>query len=342
MVVLVTGATGFIGSAVARKLLERREDVRVLARPGSDSSNLEGLRVDRICGDLLDRRSLRKAMRGVEAVYHVAADYRLWCPDEKKLCQTNIDGTENIILAAAEAGARRIVYTSSVCTLGAREDGEPADETSCASEKDLIGAYKRSKFFAEMRALDLAAKGAPVVIVNPSTPIGPRDVKPTPTGRMVRDAGLGRIPAFVDTGLNFVHVDDVAAGHLLAHDKGRLGEKYILGGYNLALRSILALISNLVDRPPPRIELPRLALYPIAYLAEAVAAINRKEPLLTVNGLRLSRKMMYFTSAKAQRELGYAVGSLEQALADALISFGVPVQLSRLRHLNCAGLQGAA
>ncbi|MBI1366835.1 MAG: NAD-dependent epimerase/dehydratase family protein [Alphaproteobacteria bacterium] len=330
MVILVTGATGFVGSAVARKLLRRGEKVRALTRGAGECPNLADLDVERVVGDLRDPVSLDAAMQGVDSVYHVAADYRLWARNDREIFESNVVGTDNLIRAAMKRDVARIVYTSSVCTLGASHDGAPADETSSATKSDLIGAYKKSKFIAEKLACDWARKGAPIVIVNPSTPIGPRDIKPTPTGRMILEAGLGRIPAFVNTGLNFVHVDDVAEGHLLAHDKGRIGEKYILGGYNLSLRSLLWLIADMTDRKPPKIELARRAIYPVAFVAETIAHVTNREPLVTVNGLRLAKKMMYFSSNKAQRELGYKTGPLRRAIADALIWFGVePVGMGR-------------
>jgi dihydroflavonol-4-reductase len=267
MTVLVTGATGFLGSAVARALLAAGEPVRVLTRAGTDPANIAGLDVEVCHGDLLETASLERACAGCRALYHVAADYRLWVRDPSVLYRVNVDGTRALMEAALGAGIERIVYTSSVATLGLHADGRPADEDTPVTLAAMVGHYKRSKFLAE-RAVDelVATRGLPAVIVNPSTPIGPRDIKPTPTGRIVRDAALGRIPAYVDTGLNVAHVDDVAAGHLLAFARGAVGRRYILGGDNLALKDILAIVAEWCGRAPPRIRLPRRAVYPRAEL----------------------------------------------------------------------------
>lgn len=326
MVAFVTGASGFVGSAVVRLLLNRGEHVRVLLRPGSDHANLAGLDVEVALGDLCDPASLAAGVRGAGSVYHVAADYRLWSRQDSQIYRANVDGTDNVLRAATEAGAARIVYTSSVCTLGVHDDGVPADESTPVSEKMMIGAYKISKYQAEEKAREWVGRGAPVVIVNPSTPIGPRDIKPTPTGLMVKQGALGQMPAYVNTGLNFVHVDDVAQGHLLAHDRGRIGERYILGGYNLSLRSLLWLIADLVGRAPPQTEIPRLAIYPVAVIAEAISRVTGRAPLATVNGVRLAKKLMYFSSAKAQAELGYSFRPLRETLYEAIASFGVPLR----------------
>ncbi len=320
MTALVTGATGFVGSAVARKLLERGERVRVLTREGSDRRNLEGLDVEVALGELRDLESLKRALQGCDSLYHVAADYRLWVPDPEKIYAINVEGTRDLLRAAADAGVERIVYTSSVAVLGLNRDGTPADEETPVGLEHMIGHYKRSKFLAEVEVRRLVDKeGLPVVIVNPSTPIGPRDVKPTPTGRVIVEAASGRVPAFVDTGLNVVHVEDVAEGHLLAFDKGRIGERYILGGHNMSLAEILAVIAAKVGRRPPRIRLNSSALMPLAYAAETWARLRRTgEPFVTRDGLKMSRKWMYFSSAKAEAELGYAAGPPEAALGDAV------------------------
>ena len=271
-------------------------------------------------GDLDQPASLARAVKGCSAVFHVAADYRLWVPEPEAMYRTNVAGTRALLLAAAEAGVGRIVYTSSVATLGLWPDGRPADETTPAALADMIGHYKRSKYLAEQTVRELTLQhGLPAVIVNPSAPVGPRDARPTPTGRLVLEAARGRMPAYVDTGLNVVHVDDVAAGHLLAFERGQIGERYILGGENLALGEILALIARLVGRRPPRVRLPAAALLPIAVLAEAIARLRRRgEPLVTTDGVRLARKRMYFTSAKAERTLGYRARPAEAALRDAI------------------------
>lgn len=323
MSTLVTGASGFVGSAVVRQLLARGEAVRVLVRPSSDRSNLSRLEVEIVEGDLREPGSLAAACRGCTGLYHVAADYRLWTRDPSELYASNVDGTRNLMEAALTAGMKRIVYTSSVATLGLHADGSPANEESPVTLENMIGHYKRSKFLAE-RTVDSLVKeaGLPAVIVNPSTPIGPYDIRPTPTGRMIRDAAAGRIPAYVDTGLNIVHVEDVARGHLLAYDGGRIGRRYILGGENLELREILAIIARLVGRKAPRIRLPRAAVVPIALIAEAWARLtDGKEPQVTMDGLRMSRKKMFFDAARARTELNYSARPAIEAIADAVAWF---------------------
>jgi dihydroflavonol-4-reductase len=317
---LVTGATGFVGSAVLRALLRRGEPVRALVRPSSSLRLLEGLPVEIVRGDLADPAGFRATLRGCDALFHVAADYRLWVPQPAAMYRTNVEGTRELLLAAAAAGVGRIVYTSSVATLGLRADRLPSDETTPAALADMIGHYKRSKFLAEqaVRAL-IAESGLPAVIVNPSAPVGPADARPTPTGRVLLEAARGRIPAYVDTGLNLVHVDDVAEGHLLAFERGRIGERYILGGDNLPLGDMLAQIANLVGRRPPRLRLPSRALLPVAVIAEAIARLGiGGEPLVTADGVRMARKPMYFTSAKAERELGYRSRPAVEGLRDAI------------------------
>ena len=323
MSVLVTCATGFVGSAVARRLVARGEAVRVLARPGSDRRNIAGLDVEVAEGDLRDAASLAHALAGCRALFHVAADYRLWVPRPAEIYDANVAGTRRLMLAAAEAGVERIVYTSSVATLGHRADGAPADEATPVALDDMIGHYKRSKFLAEAEVDELVrARGLPAIIVNPSTPIGPRDIKPTPTGRLIVEAGAGRIPAYVDSGLNVVHVDDVAEGHLLAFDRGAVGERYVLGGADMTLGAILAEIAQLCGRRPPRLRLPHGLVLPLAYGAEAWARLRgAAEPFVTVDGVRMSRRHMYFSSAKAQDRLGYRARPPAEALADALAWF---------------------
>ena len=318
---LVTGATGFVGSAVARHLLSNGHRVRVLARPGSDRRNLQGLDVEVVEGDLTRAASLLPACDGCEALFHVAADYRLWAPDPGELYRANVDGTRSILEAARKVGVPRVVYTSSVATLGIPKDGTPGSESTPVSVDDMIGHYKRSKFLAEEVARQFAAEGAPIVIVNPSTPIGPHDIKPTPTGRVVRDAMAGRVPAYVDTGLNIVHVDDVAHGHWLAFERGVVGERYILGGFDLSLREVLTEIADIVGRSPPKVRLPHGVVMPIAYVAEAWARLTGMTPIATVEEVRMSKKRMFFSSAKAQRELGYTARPARQALEDAVTWF---------------------
>jgi dihydroflavonol-4-reductase len=315
---LVTGATGFVGSAVARALLADGWQVRVLARAGSQRGNLEGLAVEIATGDLAERASLDAAVAGCEALFHVAADYRLGARHFEDLYRTNVEGTRNLLDAARGAGVGRIVYTSSVATIGLPADGAPGKEDSPVGLEDMIGHYKRSKFLAEAVVRESVQRGQAVIIVNPSTPVGPGDAKPTPTGQLVLDAAGGRMPAFVDTGLNVVHVDDVAAGHLLAFRHGRVGERYILGGKDLSLREILGEIAGLVGRPAPRIRLPHAAVLPVAYVAEAFARVLGRTSRITVEGVRMSRKRMYFSSAKAERELGYRHRPPLQAFEDAI------------------------
>ncbi len=320
MKALVTGATGFVGSAVAKKLVEQGHTVKALVRPSSVLKNIEGLDVEPVMGDLTDMPSLKNALRGCDTLFHVAADYRLWVPEPEEIYRANVQGTENIILAALDAGVERICYTSSVATLGLNSDGTPADEETPVSLNDMIGHYKRSKFLAEKRIKDLIReKQAPVIIVNPSTPIGPRDIKPTPTGRMVLDAARGKMPAYVDTGLNFAHVDDVAQGHILALERGGIGRRYILGGTNLTLKELLCLIAEITDGRPPLVKVPHNLILPIAWAAEALCKITGKgEPLATVDGVKLAKKFMFFSSKRAREELGYTSRSVQEALHDAI------------------------
>ena len=315
---LVTGATGFVGSAVARALLRENWQVRALVREHSDRSNLQQLAADVVVGDLADRASLDHALEDCQALFHVAADYRLGARAPAQLYRTNVEGTRNILDAVRRAGVSRVVYTSSVATVGLPADGSPGREDTPVALSDMIGHYKRSKYLAEELVREAAHAGTSVVIVNPSTPIGPGDVKPTPTGRMVLDAACGRTPAYVDTGLNIVHVDDVADGHLAAFHRGQTGERYILGGQDMTLREILGEIALLVGRKPPRIRLPHALLLPIAYTAEAVARVSGRETRITVEGVRLARKRMFFSSDKAVRELGYHWRPPTSAFADAV------------------------
>jgi dihydroflavonol-4-reductase len=318
MKALVTGATGFVGAAVARALIREGWEVRALARKGSNRRNVEHLPLVVVEGDLGDRGSLDHALTGCEALFHVAADYRLGAFDPKQLYQTNVEGTRSILDASRQAGVRRVVYTSSVATMGIPKDGTPGNEDTPVGIADMIGHYKRSKFLAEQVAREAAVAGLSVVIVNPSTPIGPGDIKPTPTGQLVLDAAAGRMPAYVDTGLNVVHVDDVAAGHLLAFHKGRVGERYILGGQDLSLRDILVEIAGIVGRKPPTIRLPTGVVLPIAYVAEAFARLTRRPGRITVESVKMSRKRMFFSSDKARRELGYTWRPPIEALRDAV------------------------
>lgn len=319
---LLTGATGFVGSSVARTLLDAGFRVRALVRRGSPRFHLDGLDLEYVEGDLRDAPSIQRPMSGARYVFHVAADYRLWARDPGEIYAANVDGTRNVMREALRQGVERVVYTSSVATLGLRSDGMPADESMPLSEKEGIGAYKRSKIAAE-RLVEgmIASEGLPAIIVNPSTPIGPRDVKPTPTGRIIVEAACGRIPGFVDTGLNLVHVDDVAEGHLAALERGVVGERYILGGTNVAFADMLADIARLVGRQPPRLRIPCAAAMPVAYAAEAVARFTGREPFATVDGIRMAAHRMFFTSLKAERDLGFQPRPYLQALEDAIVWF---------------------
>ncbi len=317
--ILVTGAAGFVGAAVARAFAAAGFHVRALVRGSSPRANLADV-LDVVPGDLRDAGAVATAMTGCSGLVHVAADYRLWARDPKEIVRNNLDTTRIVMDAALAAGVGRIVYTSSVATLGL--DRLPADETDPLTPARAIGAYKRSKVIAE-RLVEAMVRdaGLPAVIVNPSTPIGPGDVRPTPTGRIIVEAATGRIPAFVDTGLNLVHVDDVAAGHLLAYQRGRIGERYILGGQDVTLAAMLGEIARLTGRKAPTISLPRGPLFPLAWGAEAVARITGREPFLTADALRMAGHRMYFTSGKAADELGYTARPYPEALADALAWF---------------------
>lgn len=324
MVVLLTGASGFVGSAVLRLLLAQGHTVRVLLRPTSPMGNLTGLDgTELVHGDLNDPASLHAAVKGCSALYHVAADYRLWARDPREIYKSNVDGTRNLMRAALAVGVKRIVYTSSVAVLGLNKDGTSADEDTPVSLGNMVGDYKRSKFLAEEVVREMVAtEGLPAVIVNPSTPIGPRDIKPTPTGRMIIEAAAGRMPAFVNTGLNFAHVDDVAQGHLLAYEKGQIGRRYILGGENLSLRQLLTTIAQMVGKRPPKIALAHDLVLPIAYVAEFWTRVSGgKEPFATVAGVNQARKLMYFKIDRAQKELGYHPRPAQSAIRDAISWF---------------------
>jgi dihydroflavonol-4-reductase len=318
--ILVTGASGFLGSAIAGALRARGHGVRVLARPSSPRTNLNA--ADVLCeGDLRDRASLAAALKGVRYLFHAAADYRLWARDPEEIRRSNVEGTRLIMEEALSAGVERIVYTSSVATLKIT-DGAASTEDNPLPDGEGIGVYKRSKVAAERLVEAMIHRdGLPAVIVNPSTPIGPRDVRPTPTGRIIVEAASGRMPAFVDTGLNLAHVDDVAAGHIAALERGRIGERYILGGDNVLLAGMLADIARLVGRRPPKLKLPRTMLYPIAYGAELLATLRGVEPFITLDGLRMARHHMFFDDSKARRELGYVSRPYVEGLADAIAWF---------------------
>jgi dihydroflavonol-4-reductase len=318
--ILVTGASGFLGAAIANCARAGGNAVRVLVRATSPRTNID--RQDEVVvGDLRDRQSVAAALRSVRYLVHAAADYRLWAPSPDDIVRNNVGGTRTLMEEALRAGVERIVYTSSVATIGLR-DGEPADETLPLPADKAVGAYKKSKVMAERLVDEMVARaGLPAVIVNPSTPIGPRDVKPTPTGRIIVEAACGRMPGFVDTGLNLVHVDDAAAGHLAALHRGRIGERYILGGENVHLGTMLTDIAHIVGRRPPRLRLPIAAVYPFALGAELWARWSGREPFATRDGLRMARHHMFFSDAKARRDLGYVSRPYREGIVDAISWF---------------------
>jgi dihydroflavonol-4-reductase len=317
--VLVTGASGFVGSAVVRALQTAGYPVRALVRESSPRGNLSGLDVELALGDMRDPTAVASAMQDVRYVMHVAADYRLWSPDRDDIRRNNVAGTRTVMQAALRSGVERIVYTSSVAALELRADGQAGDESVAMAEHAAIGAYKRSKVAAQDLVEAMIARDAlPAVIVNPSTPIGPRDIRPTPTGRIIVEAARGRMPGYVDTGLNLVHVDDVAAGHVAALVRGKIGERYILGGQDVLLADMLRDIAAHVGRRPPRVRMPRRLLYPAAVVAEMLASRTGREPFLTLDGLRMARYRMFFSSAKAMRDLGYVARPYAEGLRDAV------------------------
>ncbi len=319
---LVTGANGFVGSAVTRCLLAAGHEVRCLIRSGSDQSNLEGLPVEIAEGDLRNVTSLKRAITNCENLFHVAADYRLWVPDPETMYDINVKGTQELILAAAEIDISRIIYTSSVATLGINFDGNPADEKTPSSLISMIGHYKRSKFLAEQVVQHLTNKHKlPLVIVNPSTPIGPRDIRPTPTGRIVLDTLCGRMPAYMNTGLNIAHVDDIAQGHLLAYMHGKPGERYILGGENMDLIQILRTIDKIVGKKIKRMNIPMALILPVAWVMEKIAIVTNTQPRASIDSIRMAEKKMFFSSEKAIRELGYQYRPSAEAIQDAITWF---------------------
>ena len=320
---LVTGGTGFIGANIARELVAAGATVRVLARPRGDRRALEGVRVEFVDGDLLDPVSVRRAVAGVQTVYHVAADYRLWAPDPAVIYRTNVDGTRTVLEAAGDAGVARVVHTSSVGALGIPADGTPGTEDTPVTLDQMVGHYKRSKFLGEALALDFTRRGVPVVVVNPSAPVGSWDIKPTPTGQMIVDFMRGRMVATVDTGLNVVHVRDVARGHLLAAERGKPGEKYILGhaAGNLSLAGIFALLADITGRRAPRFRVPYALAWVSAACCEGVARVTGRPPAVPLTAVRMSRKRMYFSPAKAIRDLGLPQTDPSLALRDAVAWF---------------------
>jgi dihydroflavonol-4-reductase len=318
MKTLVTGATGFLGSHVARALVARGEDVRVLVRPSSDLRALDGLGAERFPGDLRDSASLERALDGVSRVFHVAADYRLWARDPREIYESNVTGTQNLLDAARHAGVEKFVYTSTVATVAVPREGNLPNEQTKSSVDEMIGDYKRSKFEAEQRALRAAEAGLPVVIVNPTTPVGPGDWKPTPTGKIIVDFLNGRMPAYMDTGLNFVPVEDCAHGHVLAAEGGRIGERYILGARNLTLKEMLDILSAASGRPTPRWKIPFAVAYAAGCVETGVSRLLGREPQIPLDGVRMARHKMFVDASKAERELGFSPAPIEAALARAV------------------------
>jgi dihydroflavonol-4-reductase len=318
----VTGATGFLGAHVARVLAEQGAELRLLVRPTSDLRNVEGLRADRVTGDLRSPASLERAISGCDTVFHVAADYRLWVRDPEQMYRSNVEGTRAVLDAARKSGIRRVVYTSSVATMGFTLTGSPADEESPVTLADMIGHYKRSKFMAEQVALEAGRGGQDVVVVNPSTPVGEMDIKPTPTGRIIVDFLKKKFPAYVDTGLNLVGATECARGHVLALEKGRSGERYILGGENLTLKQILDKLGAITGLPSPRVKVPYFMALATGVVDEVFTGrIRGKEPRATIDAVRMGRKKMFVSSAKAVAELGWQIVPVDGALRRAVAWF---------------------
>ena len=322
MLAFVTGATGFLGSHVAQALAEKGADLRLLVRDNSNLKNIQGLKTDLITGDLRDAASLVKGIAGCDVVFHVAADYRLWVRDPAEMYRANVDGTRAILGAARKNRVRRVVYTSSVATMGFTGNGQPADENSPVSLANMIGPYKRSKFMAEQVAIEAARAGLDVVIVNPSTPVGERDIKPTPSGRIIVDFLKKKFPAYVDTGLNLVDVKECARGHIAALERGYAGERYILGGENLTLKQILDKLAAITGLPSPKVRVPYVLALATGIVDEVVTGrIRGREPRATIDAVRMGRKKMFVSSAKAERELGWEIKSVDNALARAVAWF---------------------
>jgi len=320
MKTLITGATGFVGAAVSRELLKKGHKIKALVRETSNLKNLKNLNVEIVYGDLRNRSSLRNGLKDCDYLFHVAADYRLWVPNPNEIYENNVKGTENLMNECLKQKIKKIVYTSSVAVLGKPINSEIADEDTPVDYSQMIGHYKKSKFLAEEKVKEIfRKKKLPVVIVNPAAPIGPRDIKPTPTGKMILDASMKKIPAYLDTGLNIVHVNDVAVGHMQAFKKGKLGERYILGGENLSFKKILEIIADLCGHNPPKFRLPKKPLYPIGLLFEIFAKLfSLKNPMLTLDMIRMAEKKMFFSSLKAEKEFNYKFTSAKKAIKDAI------------------------
>jgi dihydroflavonol-4-reductase len=318
MTTLVTGATGFVGSHVARELVAAGEPVRALARPNSRRQALDGVAVEWVEGDLRDEASLARALQGVRSVYHVAADYRLWAKRPQEIYENNVTGTKNLLAGALRARVEKFVYTSTVATIAVPRGASLPDETNRASVDEMVGNYKKSKLIAEQEALRAAHEGLPVIIVNPTTPVGPGDWKPTPTGRIILDFLRGRMPAYVDTGLNFVAVEDVARGHVLAAERGKMGERYLLGGNNMTLKELLDALAKITGLPAPTRQIPHAVALVAAYADAAFSRLMGREPRIPVEGVRIARHKMFVNDAKAREELGYESTPVEAALERAV------------------------
>jgi dihydroflavonol-4-reductase len=318
MKTFITGATGFIGASIVRELLKDGREVRALVRKGSDTSNLSGLDVELWPGDLRDHDSLKQGLKGCDVLYHAAADYRLWTRDPADMYRINVDGTTAILEAALSNGLSRVVYTSSVGTLGNPGDGVPGNESSAVCLADMVGHYKKSKFLAERAAEKFIERGLGLVIVNPSTPVGPLDIKPTPTGKIIVDFLNRRMPAYLDTGLNIIAVEDCARGHILAEQRGQVGRKYILGNANLTLRDIFGILAEITGVPAPKVRLPYTPILLAAYLNEGLSKITGREPLIPLAGVQMAAKFMYFDPSRAVEELGLPQTPVREALQRAV------------------------
>jgi dihydroflavonol-4-reductase len=337
MKAFVTGATGFVGSHVARALADQGAELRLLIRPSSRTDNISELRAEVAMGDLCNPESLRRAMSGCDFVFHVAADYRLWVRDPEQMYRANVEGTRAVIQAAQQSGVHRVIYCSSVATMGFTESGQIVDEDTPVSLGDMIGHYKRSKFMAEQVALEAGRSGGNVVVVNPTTPVGERDIKPTPTGRIIVDFLQGKFPAYVDTGLNLADVKEVARGHLLAMEKARPGERYILGGENLTLKQILDKLAAMTGLSSPRVKVPHAVAMGFAVFDQLVTGVLMgKEPRATIDAVKMGRKKMYASSAKAERELAYRVVPVEDALRRAVDWFKANHYVEPVREMAAA------
>jgi dihydroflavonol-4-reductase len=330
MTTLVTGASGFLGSHIARQLVARGEPVRVLLRPSSQNRAIADLPLEYVTGDLRDTESLDKALAGITRVFHVAADYRLWAKDSKDIYDSNVGGTKNILAAAKRAGVQQFIYTSTVATIAVDRPAPPNEKTDAKLE-EMIGHYKRSKWMAEREALNAAKEGFPVIVAMPTTPVGPWDWKPTPTGKIIVDFLNGKMPGYVDTGLNFVGVEECAAGHLLVAEKGKVGERYLLGSENLTLKQVLDLLANITKLPAPMLKLPHGVALGAAYASTFFSRLVGKEPGIPVEGVKIAQHKMFVDCSRAQRELGFKAGPVSAALQRAVAWYEANGYLSKRR-----------